>query len=322
MNFKVCVLAMCLSAGFLQAQQPTDKASLDRWMQELSNWGRWGKDDQMGTVNHITDAKRKAAAALVKTGQTVSLSRAADKVKSADNGTPFGHEMIATGSDPDPMFGMDIYSIRYHGLSLTHLDSLSHMFYQGKMYNGYPQTEVNKQGAQNLAVTAFQNSLVSRGVLLDIPRLKGVKYLEVSTPISPADLEAWEKKAGIKVVKGDIVFVRTGRWARRAEKGPWSTGDAAAGLNLDSIKWLRQREAAMVGCDNNCELVPSTVQGSPYPVHQLLIIAMGMPMFDNCDLETLGEVAAKHRRWEFFFVSAPLVVPGGTGSPVNPIAIF
>jgi len=132
-------------------------------------------------------------------------------------------EMIATGTDPNPMFGMDIYTTRYHGKVLTHFDALSHMFYQGKMYNGYSQQQVDRQGAQQLAVTAYKNGIVSRGILMDIPRLKGVKYLELSTAIYPSDLDAWEKKAGLKVGPGDIVLVRTGRWARES----WSRADGS-----------------------------------------------------------------------------------------------
>jgi kynurenine formamidase len=306
----------------LAADQPLDKAVLDRWMQELSNWGRWGKDDQLGTVNLITPAKRKAAAALVKEGYSVSLSSDAETVKSADNEFPFGHQMIATGNDANAMFGMDIYSARYHGKVLTHMDALSHMFYQGKLYNGYAQSQVNREGAQQLAVSAYKNGLMSRGILMDIPALKGVKYLELSTPIYPADLDAWEKKAGVKVGSGDIVFVRTGRWARRAEKGPWNTEVAAAGMHPTCARWFRQRDVAMVGSDTHGELMPSPVPGVAFPIHQLLLIAMGTPLFDNCDLEPLSQAAAARHRWEFLLTAAPLAVPKGTGSPLNPIATF
>jgi kynurenine formamidase len=322
MTFKTCAFALGIGIVLTAADRPVEKATLDQWMKELSNWGRWGKDDQLGTVNLITPAKRKAAAALVKEGYSISLSSDAETVKSADNEFPFGHEMIATGNDANPMFGMDIYSTRYHGKVLTHLDALSHMFYQGKMYNGYSQQQVNQQGAQQLAVTAYKNGLLSRGILMDIPVLKGVKYLDLSTPIYPADLDAWEKKAGVTVGSGDIVFVRTGRWARRAEKGPWDTEVAAAGMHASCARWFHQRDVAMVGSDTHGELMPSPVQGVAFPMHQLLLIAMGTPMFDNCDLEPLSQAAAARHRWEFMLTAAPLAVPKGTGSPLNPIATF
>jgi len=313
------LLALALA---LQIPQRIDKGTVDNWMKELSNWGRWGKADQMGTVNLITPAKRKAAAALVKEGFSVSLSSDADTVKSVENSKPFVHKMTSTGTDAKPMFAMDTYTFDYHGLVLTHLDSLSHMFYNGTTYNGYSQAEINSRGAEQLAVTAFKNGFVSRGILMDIPRLKGVKYLELSTPIYPADLDAWEKKAGIKVGSGDIVFIRTGRWARRAEKGQWNTELAAAGMHVSCARWFHQRDVAMVGSDTHGELMPSPVPGVAFPMHQLLLISMGTPMFDNCDLEALSAAAAVRNRWEFQLTAAPLVVPRGTGSPVNPIATF
>ena len=313
---------LLLSITAADAQQAVDKATVDRWMKELSNWGRWGKTDQAGTYNLITAAKRKAAAGLAKEGFALSLARDADTVKSADNGNPFGRKMLSSGVDPKPMFAMDNYSTSYHGQSLTHLDALSHMFYEGKTYNGYAQDQINASGAGQLDVTAFKAGFFSRGILIDIPRLKGVKYLELSTPIYPTDLDAWEKKTGIKVGPGDIVLVRTGRWARRAEKGAWDIGEAAAGMHASCARWFKQRDVAMVGSDTHGELEPSGIADIPFPLHQLLIVAMGTPMLDNCDLEALGEAAAARKRWEFLFTASPIPVPKGTGSPMNPVAVF
>ena len=291
-------------------------------MKELSNWGRWGPTDQLGSVNLITPEVRKHAASLVKEGFSISLSRAADTVPAADNARPFGHQMIASGVDPKPMFAMDTYTISFHGASLTHFDALSHMMDRGRMYNGYPQQEVNRTGAHQLAVDAYRAGFFTRGILMDIPRLKGVPYLELSTAIYPADLEAWEKRAGMKVQSGDIVFIRTGRWARRAENGAWNTDRQSAGLHVSCTRWLKQRDIALLGSDVHAELMPSPVPGVAYPIHQILLIAMGVPMFDNCDLEGLAKAAAERGRWEFLFTAAPLVVPFGTGSPLNPIATF
>ena len=317
----VAALLLIAATGAL-AQPALEKSVVDGWMKELSNWGRWGKTDQAGTFNLITNAKRKAAAGLVREGYSVSLSRAADTKPSADNASPFGRKMLSSGVTPNPMFAMDNYSTSYHGQSLTHLDSLSHMFYQGKVYNGYPQEQINNAGAGQLDVMAFQTGFFSRGILIDMPQLKGVKYLELSTPIYPADFDAWEKKTGIKIGAGDIVFVRTGRWVRRAEKGPWDIGQAAAGMHASCARWFKQRDVAVVGSDTRGELQPSGVKGVPFPLHQLLIVAMGTPMIDNCDLEALSAAAAQRKRWEFLITAAPLTVPGGTGSPLNPIAIF
>jgi kynurenine formamidase len=298
------------------------KAAFDGWMRELSNWGKWGKTDQRGTVNLITPEKVRAAAALVKEGFAVSLSRDADTTTSADNRQPFGHTMTSTGADPTALFAMDTFTISYHNQALTHLDSLSHTFYEGKVYNGYGRDEVGKNGARQLAVSAFKNGLNGRGVLMDIPRLKGVRYLELSTPITPEDFEAWEKQAGMKVGSGDIVFVRSGRWTRRAEKGAWDISGEMAGMHPACARWFHQRGVALVGSDGHGERMPSVVPGVAYPLHLLLLVAMGTPMFDNCDLEPLGEAAAARKRWTFLLSASPLAVPGGTGSPLNPIAIF
>ena len=307
----------------LFAQEKADKATIDRWMKELSNWGRWGKDDQLGAVNLITAAKRKQAAASVREGVSVSLSRDTEKEKAEDNPRPFTQEMNNTGTNPaGGQFSVDTYSVLYHGYAHTHMDSLCHMFYEGKMYNGFSQEEVGAEGAKKLAINAFKNGILSRGVLLDIPALKGVPYLEPGAPIYPEDLDAWEKKAGLKVTAGDIVFVRTGRWARRAALGPWNVGLRSAGLHASCAPWLRKRDVAMVGSDAGSDVMPSRVEGVRQPIHQLLLVAMGTPIFDNCDLEAISDASAARKRWTFMLSAAPISVKGGTGSPLNPIATF
>lgn len=314
--------AIVLGTMALGAQQTVTQATVDGWMKELSNWGRWGKNDQLGAVNLITPEVRRRAAALVREGFSVSLSRDADSVRAADNSRPFERKMISGDADPQEMFAVDTYTMTFHGASLTHFDALSHMAYQGKVYNGYAKSEINRSGAHRLAVDAYKNGFFSRGILMDIPRLKGVKYLALSTPIYPSDLDAWEKRAGIRAGPGDIVFIRTGRWARRAEKGPWDTDRQSAGLHVSCARWFKQRDIAMLGSDVHAELMPSPVAGVAYPIHQLLLIAMGVPMLDNCDLEALGDAAVARQRWEFLLTAAPLSVPLGTGSPLNPMATF
>jgi kynurenine formamidase len=324
------VASALIAAPLLRAQAPPatadagplDAATIDRWMTELSNWNRWGKDDERGTVNLMTDETRKRALATVKEGVTVSLSRDADPVKSADNGNPLGLSMVATAADPDP-FAMETLTITFHGSAYTHMDALSHMYYKGHTYNGVAKERVvSKAGAEVLTITAFKRGFVGRGVLMDIPRLKGLPYLEPRTPITPADLDAWEKQAGLKVGSGDIVLVRTGRWARRAKVGPWDIGTESAGLHPSVARWLKARDVAIVGWDGHGEVMPSVVKGVDFPMHQLLLIAMGTPLWDNCDLEGLAEAAGSRQRWSFLVTASPLAVPHGTGSPLNPIATF
>jgi kynurenine formamidase len=305
------------------AQQPpkVTAATVDQWMKELSNWGRWGKDDQLGTLNLITPAKRKQAAALVKEGLPVSMAHETLKEKASDNGDPFTHQMKSTGAAAlDGKWSIDVYGVLYHGLAHTHMDSLCHMFYKGKMYNGFPQEEVTAAGAKKLAITNVKNGIFTRGILMDIPRLKGKPYLEPGEAIYPQDLDAWEKKAGIKTGPGDVIFIRTGRWARRAAKGP--SGDQVAGLHASCAKWIKSRDIAMLGSDAASDVLPSGVDGVSHPVHQLAIIAMGIHIFDNCDLEPVSAEAARRSRWEFLVTASPIPVPGGTGSPLNPIAVF
>ncbi len=321
-SLKKCLLAL-LAGGVVAAQSPpaVTRETIDRWMKELSNWGRWTQD-QLGTINLITAAKRRQAAALVKDGVSVSLARNAETEKAADNASPFVHVMTATGQNNAGDFCLDSYAVSYHGVAHTHLDSLCHMFYQGKMFNGFSREEVTLQGAGKLAVTNYKNGIFTRGILMDIPRLKGVPYLEPGTPIYPGDLDLWEKKAGLKVVAGDVIFIRTGRWARREALGPWNVGEKSAGLHASCARWLKTHDVAAVGSDAASDVMPSGVEGVRQPIHQLVLIAMGMPIFDNCDLEAVAAEAARLRRWEFLLTAAPLPVPGGTGSPLNPIATF
>lgn len=305
-----------------QSQLKVTGAMVDQWMTELSNWGRWGKQDQLGTLNLITPAKRKQAAVLVKDGVSVSLAHDAEKEKAADNPSPFSHVMTMTGHNNPGQFCVDTFSVNYHGYAHTHMDSLCHMFYKGKMYNGFSQEEVTKSGAAKLAITNVKNGILTRGILMDIPRLKGVPYLEPGTPIYPEDLDAWEKKAGVRVGSGDVIFIRTGRWALRSAKGPWEASRKAAGLYASCARWIKSRDVAMIGSDLGSDVAPSGVDGVVQPIHQLILIAMGTPIFDNCDLEAVAAEAARRNRWEFLITAAPIPVPGGTGSPLNPIATF
>jgi kynurenine formamidase len=306
---------------------PRDKkavtgADVERWMKSLSNWGRWGKDDQRGTLNLITAEKRKAAAALVTEGVTFSLARPAIK-ESVDDSPAFFHRMVALPKEgQDVASAADEYSVRYHGFTQTHLDGLCHLVYKGQMYNGYSRKELTEAGARKLGIEQFRDGIVTRCILMDIPRLLGVPYLEGNRAIYPEDLEAWQRKAGVKVESGDALLVRTGRWARRQAKGPWPIMKDSAGLHASCLPWLRQRDVALVGSDLALDVLPSGVDGFELPVHWVCGVAMGCPILDNCDLEKLGDEAAARKRWAFMLTVAPLVVEGGTGSPVNPLAMY
>ena len=304
-----------------QSARRVTEAMVDEWMTSLSNWGRWGSDDELGTLNLITLEKRRAALGLATAGISVSLSHNYLTERAVDATSPIGREML--GPDRPGPFRSDRYTFAYHGYAHSHMDSLCHMMHDGRMYNGYVRDEeVTAAGCAKLAIINFKQGIVTRAILMDIARLKGVDYLEPGTPMYVDDLEAWERASGVRVEPGDIVFVRSGRWARRADVGPWATSEQSSGLHASVAPWLHERGVAMLGGDGTNDAMPSGVDGVAQPIHQLTIVAMGMPLFDNLDLEAVAAEAARQNRWEFLLVAAPLAMDGGTGSPLNPLAIF
>jgi kynurenine formamidase len=323
------VVSLCVLVGLadlpwtstrVRAQAPprVTREQVTRWMTELSNWGRWGKDDQRGTLNLITPEKRRRALRLVRDGISVSLAHTIEKERFPDNPRPLGQQMTLDAGG----HAMDLYSIWYHGSTITHIDALCHYSFEGKLYNGFSKQQISESGCGVLGVEHQKEGIITRAILVDLPRLKGVAYLEPGTPVYPSDLEAWEKYAGIKIGSGDAVFVRTGRWARRAKIGPWNVAANAAGYHGSVLPWLKQRDVALIGNDGVCDVQPSGIDGVARPIHQVAIVAMGIPLIDVMDLEAVAEEAARRHRWEFLVTFAPVPVPGGTGFPINPIATF
>ena len=314
------ILILLASVGLVwqppAGRAPRNAAEFDDLFKQVSNWGRWGKDDQLGSVNLITAAKRKQALALARSGVTVSLAHTLLTERAEDNNNPFEQTMLRGNN-------MDRYAVSYHGYAHSHIDALCHILYKDQTYNGYSRSEVNTdKGCTKLGIENLKSGVVTRGVLVDIPRLKGVDYLEPGTAIYTEDLEAWEKKAAVKLVAGDVLLLRTGRWARRAALGPWNVGQSAAGLHASVAPWIKSRGVAIVGSDAAEDVTPSMVEGLALPVHTLFITAMGINLLDNQDLEALAETAARLSRWEFMITIAPLAVSGGTGSPANVLATF
>jgi kynurenine formamidase len=305
-----------------QSEDPRDVSAeqYTRWKTELSNWGRWGANDEIGALNLITAEKRRQAATLVRDGVSVSLAADADTEKAIDNANPYEITMLSISSDR--------IAVSYHGITHTHLDSLAHINEQGVFYNGYkPQAEeVLARGHAKNSIHNVKNGLFTRGVLIDIPRLKGVPYLQPGTPIYVEDLEAWERETGVKVSAGDALFVRTGVWARRNAVGPWLRGRAegglSAGLHPSVIPWLKARDIALLGSDHPQYVSPGAPGAPRGAVHDFALVYLGVHLFDNCDLEALARTAAASNRWEFLLTAAPLPIRGGTGSPLNPIATF
>lgn len=296
-------------------------AEYERWQTELTNWGRWGPDDEMGALNLITPTKRKTAAALVKDGLTVSLASNVATAKAPDVPCPAEWAMVGASQ------GAATDRIAYpciHGAGATHIDSFAHIFFNGKMWNGYPVTGnvTRETGAARNSVLNMKNGIVTRAVLYDIPRLKGVPYLEPGTRIFPEDLEAWEKRTGVRVGSGDAMLLRWGRWARGAKLGPWNTDEGSAGLDNTVIPWLKRRDIALLSWETP-GYVPQPAGDLPrLALHNFVLTHLGVMLIDRGDFEALSEIAAARNRYEFMLTVGPLPIPHGTGSPVNPIVIF
>ena len=322
--------ATLAAASGAAAQTPArervmSRADFEAMLKQVSNWGRWGAEDQLGATNLITPARRRRALSLVRDGECYSMAHDAEMQAGPDNGTPVISKMLRTGTAA-PATGPggtgDSFFMSYHGYAHTHMDSFCHFLYDGKMYNGFSKDEVTEAGAAKNSIHNFKNGIMARGVLMDMARYKGVAYLEPGTPIYPEDLEGWEKMSGARVGAGDVMIVRTGRFARRAEKGAWSVQqEGLAGLHVSCGAFLRARDAAVLGGDGAQDVLPSSVQGLQ-PVHTLCLVGMGVPIFDNLDLELVGREAARRKRWEFLVTAAPAAVPGATGAVFNPLATF
>ena len=202
--------------------------------------------------------------------------------------------------------------------------SATHGTDNGVSYNGYVDDDeaVLTEGHPRNSIDVAEHGIFTRGILMDIPRLKGVPYLEPGTRIYPADLEAWEQQVGMKVASGDALFIRTGRWARRAAMGPWNAREGAAGLDASVIPWLRERDIAILAGEAPQDAIPPGGELTGLPVHGFALVYLGVHLFDNVALDDVAEAAAARNRWEFLLTVGPLRMVGGTGSPINPIATF
>jgi kynurenine formamidase len=292
----------------------------------VRSWGRWGDRDERGALNEITPAGIAEAAKLVRGGEAVTLSRPLDTKPAIDNPEPAEHRMTAgTGAEaPDAglRFAKDYIGVDYHNDTHSHIDALCHVAYDGKLYNNADSAMVTDEGARVGSIEALRNGLVGRGVLFDIPRLRGVRWLEPGEHVHTEDLEQAERGTGATVGPGTILLVRTGHARRLAELGPWDTAAAKAGLHPTAARFLADRQVAALGSDGNNDTAPSTTEGVGFPIHVLALNAIGIHLLDYLQFEDLTTACDRAGRWEFLFVAAPLRIVGGTGSPLNPIAIL
>jgi kynurenine formamidase len=292
----------------------------------VSTWGRWGKDDQRGALNYLTADRVRAAAGLVRSGVTLSLSLPLDTTGGIDNPAPVDHHMTMLGDeDSQPgrlRFAKDYVGADYHNPPHSHIDAFCHVSLDGVLYNGKPGSLVTSDGAAADAIEVLKDGLVGRGVLLDVPRLRGVPWLEPGEHVFTDDLEDAERDQGLSVAEGDILLIRTGHARRHLELGPWDTSSAMAGLHPTVARFLAERRVTALGSDSNSDTAPSTTEGIDFPIHALTLNAMGVHLLDYLQFEDLVAACERERRWEFLFAGSPLRVVGGTGSPLNPIAIL
>jgi kynurenine formamidase len=317
LGLSVGLLVSTLIAGVGAQTAPSlSNAEFDALFNRLTNWGRWGREDQRGTLNLITASVRQSAAQEVRDGFSVSLARMIITTQDAADAQRARLRMLGTGTSPNNTAGLhtDEFTIAPHGAAFTHFDAPAHFFYRGELYNGVPRTVVTEHGAEKLSVDVDSGGVFTRGVLLDIPRCKGVAQLTLGSPILAADFEACAKSEGLSVRSGDAVLIRTGR----AEGAP----ELRAGVHYSAAEWFKRQDVAVVGTDSSIDQWPSGVQGIRSPIHVLLLVAMGTPILDNLELDELARAAAQRRRWTFLFALTPLRIQGATGSPVNPLALF
>lgn len=297
-----------------------DEAELGQIYERCKNWGRWGDDDQLGTLNYITAEKRRAAAGLVREGLAISLSQVMSKHQSQENPRPIVHFMAYEGHEPNAT--IDFFGMVPHGFALTHLDAIGHVFFEGTLYNGRSAADVVKKasGLEWCSILVQREGFFSKGVLLDVAAARGVPWLQPGDYVTADDLEAAEQAQGSRVESGDVLFVRVGLDAREAAEGP-EDRSLRAGLDAGAVEWLHQREVAIYSGD--CiERMPYPSVRFPVPLHMIGLVAMGLILLDAPVLAELTETCRRLGRYEFLVTGSALPIPYGTGSPVNPIAVF
>ncbi|MFG2294453.1 cyclase family protein [Streptomyces sp. NPDC048603] len=299
------------------------RQEFDALFAAVRTWGRWERADR-GAWNRVTPDHVRRAAGLVRDGTAVPLGLPWNTRPGPDNPRPALHYMSDLGDvePPEPATHKDFLAVDYHGKSVSHLDALSHVAYRGQLYGGHRAREVIGADGARFGSVAALGPLVTKGVLLDLPAVLGTDWLEPGQPVHARDVRAAEEALGVTVDEGCAVLLRSGRFRRLREAGPWDVGAASAGFHVDALPLLAGRGISLLGADGDSDLRPSPVEGVHSPVHALAVAAMGVPLLDNLDLEALSAACAAAGRHEFMIVVTPLNVPGGTGSPVDPVALL
>lgn len=311
-------------------QAPTQEDLL-RWLDyDLNNWGRWSEDDERGTLNYLSDETTLRALELVQTGTKVSCARPIGWEAAVDVPRPPQHYMIGSGDSyrrgegPDRQVAIDYFGLVFHGHTVTHIDSLAHFFWDGQAYNGRSSSVVSvSDGATELDVTAACEGVVTRGVLVDAPMLRGTECIERGDGVGLRDIKMAEDHCGFKVRTGDVLLMRTGQLGLRELRGPVDAYvSGSAGPKPELLPLLHDREVAVMGSDTGNDVQPSPYERFSNPVHQVGIVGMGLWILDNAWLDDLAVACEEAQRWEFMISILPLRLPRVTGSPVNPVAVF
>ncbi|MFF4728173.1 cyclase family protein [Streptomyces mirabilis] len=286
-----------------------------------------GRGRRRGALDTITVEQVLAAVREVRSGRTVSLAAPVETRAEPDDADPAEHRLTAPADgEPAPKgldFARDRFAMNVHGDVDSHLDALCHVIYDGTLHGGIPAADaLSPEGASVLSVELARDGIVGRGVLLDIPRVHGLSWLEPGSNVTAEDLSAAETRQGLRVGRGDILLVRVGHRRRREELGPWDVAAARAGLHPTAMEFVADREVAVLGSDSNNDTAPSAVRGVAFPVHVLAVHALGLHLLDYLRFEDLAPICAREGRWSFLCVIAPLRLPAATGSPVNPLAIL
>ena len=287
---------------------PTEEEVLG-YFKSLSNWGRWGDDDQLGTPNLITPEKTKRGLATVQEGVSVSLSRTVLWDAAPDVPNPPVHYMVESGegwasgdkvSARPTAAATDYIGMVFHGYAVTHVDSLAHFFWEGKTYNGNPAHLVStSMGATVCSVEAAKNGFITRGVLVDVPMIRDIDWVERGEGVSPEAILAAEDRCGFKVEEGDVLLIRTGQLRRRSVEGPVERSAGSTACQAACLPLFHQRGVAVMGSDTGNDVSPAQYPKVPQPIHQVGITAMGLWILDNANLEELSEACGQRNRWEF-----------------------
>ncbi|HET9895737.1 MAG TPA: cyclase family protein [Streptosporangiaceae bacterium] len=283
----------------------------------------WGPDDRRGALNYLTPVEVLAAVREVRQGITVSMAAPIGNEVTMDDPEPAVHTMTGTAAASTGLsFATDRISMNIHGNADSHIDALCHVMFDRALYNDVPAGKVTEHGAVELSIAAAADGIVGRGVLLDIPRVRGAEWLEPGDYVTTADLLAAEEAQNVQAGRGDLLFIRVGHRLRRAARGPWNAAVARAGLHPTVMPLLAERQIAVLGSDGNSDAAGRSARGVGFPVHVLAIKALGLHLLDYLQFENLVPLCAESGRWSFLCVIAPLRLPRGTGSPINPIAIL